>query len=98
MYIYMCVCVCVCVLILLLKINKKAYESEMDLSGVIMVQNLVKIRHVSIPVQTKDNTQKLLIRSRTFFRYVFSDTGFICYRSGSGLEIQQGICILLNKM
>jgi len=64
----------------------------------IIIPNLVKILHVSIPVRTKDNTQKLFIRSRKFFRDMFSDTGFICYHSGSGLEIEQGVCILLNKM
>jgi len=85
-------------LILFLKINKKAYESGMDLSGMIILHNLVKIRHVSIPVRTKDNTQKLFIRSWTFFRYISSDTGFICYHSGSGLELQQGVCILWNQM
>ena len=57
-YIYVCVCVCVC-----LKINTKAYESGMDLSGMIIVQHLVKMRHVSIPVRTNDNAQKLFIRS-----------------------------------
>ena len=68
----MCVCVCVCVC---LKINTKAYESGMDLSGMIIVQHLVKMRHVSIPVRTNDNAQKLFIRSWTFFRYMFIDTG-----------------------